>query len=316
MKLVVITGCLGFIGSYVTRLCLQKGWKVYGIDKITYAANLQLLPEFEESPHFTFVEADIATLKVLPDCDYLINIAAETHVGNSIIDSEDFIHTNVNGVKNLLELIRHKPTNVWERPILLHFSTDEVYGDIAAGEHVESDVLAPSNPYSASKAAGDMLIKAWARTYDTKYIILRPTNNYGIYQHNEKLLPLCVRALQRGHKIRLHDRGEPIRNWLHASDTAAATVAIIENGCTNEIFNVAGGYEQKNVDTVEKILKCFFNKEVELQEFIDLNHRRPGQDVRYSLNDNKLRSLGWRPHKVFDDEIGNIVKHYKENFHW
>lgn len=316
MKLVVITGCLGFIGSYVTRACLEKGWRVYGIDTCTYAANMQLLPEFKSHPHFVFKKEDIATLTSLPDCDYVINIAAETHVGNSIIDSEDFIHTNINGVKNLLDIIRYKPTNVCEAPVFFHFSTDEVYGDIAQGAHTEKDVLKPSNPYSASKAASDMLIKAWARTYGLEYIILRPTNNYGIYQHAEKLVPLSIKLLQRGKKIRLHDRGEPVRNWLHASDTAASVITIIESSMRNEIYNVAGGFEQKNIETVKKILKHFFGKEVELGQYTNLDYHRLGQDVRYSLNDDKLRALGWAPQRVFDDEIRTIVEYYKENFHW
>ena len=177
MKLVVITGCLGLIGSHVTRQCLEKGWKVYGIDKCTYAANEEFLVEFTLNPNFTFVKEDIATLKQLPDCDYVINVAAESHVGNSIVDSTDFITSNVVGVKNLLDLIRQKQQNVSERPVFFHFSTDEVYGDIAKGAHVETDILKPSNPYSASKAAADMLVMAWGRTYGLKYLILRPTNN-------------------------------------------------------------------------------------------------------------------------------------------
>ena len=132
----------------------------------------------------------------------MINVAAESHVGNSIVDSNDFIHTNVLGVKNLLDLIRRKQNNVSEQPIFLHFSTDEVYGDIESGSHVETDILKPSNPYSASKASSDMLIFAWARTYGIKYLIVRPTNNYGIGQYPEKLIPVSVKMLQRGKKIR------------------------------------------------------------------------------------------------------------------
>ena len=226
MKLVVITGCLGLIGSHVTRKCLENGWQVYGIDKCTYAANLEFLEEFKKSKNFTFLKQDIATLKHLPHCDYVINIAAESHVGNSIIDSNDFIHSNIVGVKNLLDLIRKKPENVEQRPVFFHFSTDEVYGD---------------------KAAADMLVLAWARTYDMQYVILRPTNNYGIGQYPEKLIPICVKHLERGKQIRLHDAGEPIRNWLHSDDTASAVVRIIESGKTNEIYNVAGGFEQKNI---------------------------------------------------------------------
>ena len=316
MKLVVITGCLGLIGSYVTRECLSKGWKVYGIDKCTYAANQEFLQEFLNNKNFSFVRADISKLKYLPDCDYVINVAAESHVGNSIIDSADFIHTNINGVKNLLDLIRVKPSNVDDKPIFFHFSTDEVYGDIEAGSHVETDILKPSNPYSASKAAADMLVLAWARTYGVKYVILRPTNNYGIGQYPEKLIPLSVKLLMRGKKIRLHDEGTPIRNWLHSHDTATAVTSIIESGVTNEIFNVAGGFEQKNADTVKKIINCYYNTDKNWLDYVDLSFKRPGQDVRYALSDEKLRSLGWAPQKNFDDEITHIVSYYTNSFKW
>ena len=316
MKLVVVTGCLGLIGSYVTRRCLQQGWKVYGVDYCTYAANIEFLDEFRQSPNFTFVREDIAKLSYLPDCDYVINVAAESHVGNSIVDSTDFIQTNVLGVKNLLDLIRNKQNNVSDRPVFFHFSTDEVYGDITEGDHVEADALKPSNPYSASKAAADMLVFAWARTYGINYLILRPTNNYGIGQYPEKLIPVTVKLLTREKKIKLHDKGEPIRNWLHSDDTAAAVITIIESGVTNEIFNVAGGFEQKNIDTVSKICECYFEEKRDLTPYLDLSFVREGQDVRYALNDDKLRSLGWKTQRVFDDEINNIVDHYKRNFKW
>lgn len=316
MKLVVVTGCLGLIGSYVTRRCLQQGWKVYGVDYCTYAANIEFLDEFRQSTNFTFVREDIAKLSYLPDCDYVINVAAESHVGNSIVDSTDFIQTNVLGVKNLLDLIRNKQNNVSDRPVFFHFSTDEVYGDITEGDHVEADALKPSNPYSASKAAADMLVFAWARTYGINYLILRPTNNYGIGQYPEKLIPVTVKLLTREKKIKLHDKGEPIRNWLHSDDTAAAVITIIESGVTNEIFNVAGGFEQKNIDTVSKICECYFEEKRDLTPYLDLSFVREGQDVRYALNDDKLRSLGWKTQRVFDDEINNIVDHYKRNFKW
>ena len=201
-------------------------------------------------------------------------------------------------------------------PTFFHFSTDEVYGDITVGEHTETDILKPSNPYSASKASADMLIFAWARTYGLKYIIIRPTNNYGIGQYPEKLIPISVKMLQRGKKIRLHDAGEPIRNWLHSDDTAAAVIKIIDSGATNEIYNIAGGFEQKNKETVKKIIQCFFKDDRNYEHYVDLEHKREGQDVRYALNDDKLRKLGWEPKKNFDDEIHEIVDYYKSNFKW
>ena len=316
MKIVVITGCLGFIGSHLTKKCLDMGWRVLGIDKKTYAANLPFLKELENYDNFSFKEADICDIDSIPDCDYIINTAAETHVGNSILDSKDFLRTNIEGVKNLLELIRNKPSNICTKPILFHFSTDEVYGDIVEGAHKENDLLKPSNPYSASKAAGDMLIEAWARTYNVEYIILRPTNNYGIRQHTEKLIPLAIKLLDWKREIRLHNGGTPYRNWLHAEDTATAVIKIIESGRKNEIFNVAGSFEQQNKETVRKIIMNYYGTDINWEDYVNLDHIRPGQDVRYSLDDTKLRSLGWKPEKIFDIEIEKIVLFYKNNFKW
>jgi len=316
MKVVYVTGCLGFIGSYVTKTCLDLGWYVKGVDKITYAANKDLLVEFKKYPNFSFVNCDINDLKFLYDCDYVINTAAETHVGNSIANSDDFVHSNVNGVHNLLELIKnHRGENI-SKPTLLHFSTDEVYGDIEEGEHIETDLLKPSNPYSATKAAADMLVMAWGRTYGLPYIIVRPTNNYGIGQYVEKLIPKTCKYLKLGRKVPLHNGGTPIRNWLHAQDTADAIITIINAGVKNEIYNICGGFEQNNLETVKKI--CILdNKNLEeLNNYIDFSCVRPGQDVRYALNDSKLQRLGWKPKKEFDNELPLIVQHYRNKFIW
>lgn len=317
MKVVYITGCLGFIGAYVTRLCLNKGWYVKGVDKITYAANPDLLKEFQNFPNFSFVEEDINDLKFLYDCDYVINVAAETHVGNSIVDSNDFVHSNVNGVHNLLELIRNYRQEGKGLPTFLHFSTDEVYGDINEGAHTEKDLLKPSNPYSATKAAADMLILAWARTYGCPYVIVRPTNNYGIGQYVEKLVPKTCKYLKLGRKIPLHNNGTPVRNWLHAEDTASAITTIIESNVENEIYNIAGGFEQPNLDAVSKIISSYVGVEdYNIEDYIDVSFSRKGQDVRYALDDSKLKGLGWKPTKFYDNEIPAIVDYYKKNFIW
>ena len=315
IKTVYITGCLGFIGSYVTRTCLEKGWYVKGVDKMTYASNKDLLKEFEKFPNFSFMECDINDIEFLYECDYIINTAAETHVGNSLVKSEQFVHSNINGVHNLLELIRNYRAESKNLPILLHFSTDEVYGDIEEGEHIETDMLNPSNPYSATKAAADQLITAWGRTYDIPYVILRPTNNYGIGQYVEKLIPKTIKYLNLDKKIPLHNGGTPIRNWLHAQDTADAVITIIESKVKNEIFNICGGFEQRNLDTVNKII-ILYHENKEVDKYLDLDIKRKGQDVRYALNDNKLRSLGWSPKKLFNNEIKHIVKYYKHKFIW
>jgi len=320
-KIVYITGCLGFIGSHVTRACLKKGWHVRGIDKCTYAANQELLWEFNNYDNFEFENIDINDLEFLYECDYVINTAAETHVGNSIANSAEFVHSNIDGVHNLLNLIKNYRHESPKLPTLLHFSTDEVYGDIDSGAHIETDLLKPSNPYSATKAAADMLVLAWARTYKLPYIIVRPTNNYGIGQYVEKLIPKTCKYLGLNRKIPLHNNGTPVRNWLHAADTAEAVVTIVEAGVENEIYNIAGGFEQSNYDTVKKVIDEY-NKgtdpsDIMLTEwYLDLSYSRAGQDVRYALDDSRLRALGWEPKMVFDEELPKIVNHYRNNFIW
>lgn len=319
MKVVYVTGCLGLIGSHITQLCLDKGWQVKGVDSITYAANKNLLDKFNSYPNFSFVKSDINDLTFLYECDYIINTAAETHVGNSIANSDKFISSNITGVHNLLELIRNYRQETAKTPVLLHFSTDEVYGDIETGAHTESDLLKPSNPYSATKAAADMLVLAWGRTYKIPYVIVRPTNNYGIGQYVEKLIPKACKYLGLQRPIPLHNNGTPIRNWLHASDTANAVVTIIESEVKNEIFNIAGGYEQSNYDTVKKVIETYQEYSIfdaDMLDYADMSYSRPGQDVRYALDDSKLRSLGWEPKANFDKEIKDIVKYYKNKFIW
>jgi dTDP-glucose 4,6-dehydratase len=315
MKVVYITGCLGFIGSYITTTCLKKGWYVKGVDKMTYAANKDLLIEFNNYPNFSFVHCDINDLKFLYDCDYIINTAAETHVGNSISNSDDFIHSNIDGVHCLLELIRDYRQENGKKPVFLHFSTDEVYGDIIYGKHIENNTLMPSNPYSATKAAADMLILAWSRTYDIPYLIVRPTNNYGIRQYPEKLIPKTIKYLKLNRKVPLHNNGMPSRNWLHAQDTADAVILLIESDITNEIYNVCGGFEQTNLETCRKIIKLYNNSD-DYNQYLDLSYSRLGQDIRYSLDDSKLRKLGWAPKCRFDDELVHIVEYYKDKFIW
>jgi dTDP-glucose 4,6-dehydratase len=315
-KIVYVTGCLGFIGFHVAEACLKKGWYVRGIDSGTYAANWNLLEELENYENFVFEHRDINDLDRLYDCDYIINTAAESHVDNSIAKSDVFLKSNINGVHKLLELIKQKAQGTkYQIPILLHFSTDEVYGDILEGSHIETDLLKPSNPYSATKAAADMLVQAWGRTYQLPYIIVRPTNNYGIGQYVEKLIPKTVKYLKVGKLIDLHDKGKPIRTWLHASDTAKAVLTIIDSTKVNEIYNISGNIELANIDVVKKIINLFFNKQMDHNEFIrDLV--RPGQDLRYSIDDSKIKQLGWSAEAKFDLELAKIVDYYKNNFVW
>jgi dTDP-glucose 4,6-dehydratase len=311
-KIVYVTGCLGFIGVHTTRQCLDKGWYVIGVDKMTYASNETFLLEFQQHPNFKFIKLDINDLEMLYDCDYIINTAAETHVDNSIERSDHFVRSNIDGVHHILKLINQKQKH--RIPVLLHFSTDEVYGDILEGAHTETDLLKPSNPYSATKAAADMLVLAWSRTYGLPYVILRPTNNYGIGQYVEKLIPKSVKYLSVGKKIDLHNNGTPVRTWLHAEDTARAVITVIEAGVTNEIFNISGNYEEKNIEVVKKIIKLM-NGEIDINKYL-ANMTRPGQDLRYSIDDTKLKNLGWSANADFDTELKKVVEYYRNNFIW
>lgn len=323
-KIVYVTGCCGFIGSYVTMLCLQQGWYVIGVDKLTYAATPEVAQNFAKDygQRFKFIQADINELDKLYDCDYVINCAAETHVDNSIVSSKEFLHSNINGVQHLLELIRQKDR--FKMPTLLHFSTDEVYGDITEGSHTESDLLKPSNPYAATKAAADMLILAWARTFKVPYIIVRPTNNYGIGQYVEKLIPKTCKMFKLGKKIPLHNHGTPKRVWLHAEDTAGAIITLIKNGVQNEIYNIGGSVELSNISIVQAIHSLMFHSVDHAQlweskiknEVCDFSYSRDGQDVRYSLDDSKIRALGWKNLCGFDMELPSIVAYYDKNFIW
>ena len=322
-KIVYITGCLGFIGHQITKECLMRGFYVKGVDKITYAANVQLLDRLiSDYPYqFSFAHSDINDLKFLYECDYVINTAAETHVGNSIANSKEFVHSNIDGVHNLLELIKNYRQESSQKPVLIHFSTDEVYGDIDEGSHTETDLLKPSNPYSATKAAADMLILAWHRTYGIPYVIVRPTNNYGRGQYVEKLIPKTCKSLMLGKKIQLHNNGIPVRTWLNVEDTALAVLKIIERGAVNEIYNISGGFEQTNYETVKKVIYEFNIREhpsevMPTDWYLDLSYKRSGQDVRYSLDDYKLRKLGWSPTINFDEALPGIVDYYKSRFIW
>jgi dTDP-glucose 4,6-dehydratase len=312
-KIVYVTGCLGFIGSHVTEACLKRGWYVMGVDKCTYASNEGCIESWSMryGDHFEFIKSDINDLDRLYDCDYIINTAAETHVDNSIEDSDAFVHSNINGVHHLLKMINKKK---YKKPVFLHFSTDEVYGDIEEGSHTETDLLKPSNPYSATKAAADHLVTSWGRTYGLPYIIVRPTNNYGIGQYVEKLIPKTIKYLSVGRKVDLHNNGTPVRTWLNANDTAKAVIHIIESGVTNEIFNISGNYETQNIEVVKKIV-ALMGLPGPVDDYIS-HMVRIGQDVRYSVDDSKLKNLGWQPYAEFDIELALIVQYYKDNFIW
>lgn len=314
VKVVYITGCLGFIGSHVTRRCLKRGWYVTGVDCETYAANAELLDEFRQYKNFRYQKKNINDLSMLQDCDYVINLAAETHVDNSIASSAEFIRSNINGVHNLLGLIRSKSR--FNMPTLVHFSTDEVYGDLVSGSHAETDIMRPSNPYSATKASADMLVLAWHRTHGVPYLIVRPSNNYGVGQHSEKFIPKICRCLLLDRKVPMHEHGQPIRTWLHVEDTADAVLFLLDKQATNDIYNISGDYQDSNLNIFRKVLAAHGAGSADVERHADFSFTRPGQDIRYSIDDSKLRQLGWKNLRSFDGEIGNIVDHYRHRFTW
>ena len=323
-KIAIVTGCWGFIGNHLTKKLLQDDWFVYGIDKGSYVSNIDQLLYFSENfPNkYKFVEEDISTLKRLPQCDVIFNLAAESHVENSFTNSSRFISTNIDGVRNLLEIIDDTLSS-YDKPLFFQISTDEVYGDIEreSGYFNEDGHLNPSNPYAATKAAADLLIKSWARTHGLEYIIARPTNNYGIFQYHEKLIPLAIKRLKENKLIRLHNRGQPIRTWTHVEDTVDAILLLYKKADRNRIYNISSGFEQDNYTTVQKILNCYYMGRVtvnipDFMKYVDLKWERPGQDVRYAINCHHLKQYGWAPKKEFNDEIGHIVKYYKEKFTW
>lgn len=318
-KIAVVTGCASFIGTTFTYKLLKAGWHVYGIDKLTYVANTDVVEFLKAtfSERFEFVKEDIRTVSWIPSCDVIFNLAAESDVDNGIRDCSRFIKSNIDGVRNLLELINSRIITRDDKPLFFQISTDEVYGDTLNGLFNESSPLNPSNPYAATKAAADLLIQSWARTYNLEYIIARPSNNYGENQYPEKLIPLTVKNLVRGKKIKLHGEGKPVRTWTHSEDTANALIVLYEQAERNQIYNISSEYEQSNLDTVKKIINAFFlgtiNRNIpDFDNHLDLSYDRPGQDVRYAISCEPLRMLQWRPQKQFDNEIVNLVEYYKK----
>ena len=319
-QIAVVTGCAGFIGITFTKLLLERGWLVYGIDKFTYVANfeeLQTLANIYPNT-FTYVTEDIKDIDRLPECDVVFNLAAESDVDNSILNMDNFIDSNISGVKNLLEIITHRSVQIKNnKPLFFQVSTDEVYGDKEEGSFDETAALMPSNPYAATKAAADMLVESWSRTHGLDYIIARPSNNYGENQYPEKLIPTVIRRLQREQKIKLHNKGLPVRSWTHVEDTAEAFILLYEKACRNNIYNIQSDYEQNNFVTVTKIINVYFMGAINVEipnydEHIDYEYDRPGQDVRYSISCESIKNYGWAPKKNFDKEIVKLVNYYKK----
>ena len=304
MKSVMITGCAGFIGSYVTEEFLNAGYKVHGVDKMTYAGSEKNMYIIRGHPNFSFSPACITLsshMKLIAEehrVDWIINLAAETHVDNSIENSDVFIETNIGGTRSLLEACRETGAK------LLHFSTDEVYGVSRNRSFTERSNLDPKNPYSATKAAADHMIEAYRNTYGVEYIIVRPSNNFGIRQHDEKFLPTIIRKLKADEKIPVYGNGNQIREWTHAQDTAKATRFILENSEMNEIYNISSGFHTENINVVQKVCDILGRRIEDCVEYVE---DRPGHDFKYSITPRKLNNLGHIVSSNFDYKLKGIL---------
>ena len=283
----VVTGGRGFIGSHFVEKALQEGHSVVDFDCMSYCSHEEL--PFDNHPNYKHTRTDICEISHLPSCDVVVNFAAETHVDNSINDTNPFIKSNILGVHNLLECIRGK--QIHQRPLFVQISTDEVYGDRLQGGFCETDRLTPSNPYSASKAAAEMLVLAYHRTYGLDYLITRSSNNYGPRQYYEKLIPKSLRCIETKKKIPLHGDGSYIRDWIYVKDNVDGVYSLVEKGIKNETFNIGADNHMTNLEVVSSLLESFGLTNDEIQ-FVP---NRWGQDLRYSLDTTKIRSTGWKP---------------------
>jgi dTDP-glucose 4,6-dehydratase len=311
MRLLVAGGA-GFIGSTYVRLRLDRhpGDTVRVLDKLTYAGrreNLEDLP----AERFELVEGDIADRAAargaVEGCDAVVNFAAESHVDRSITSPGEFIQTDVYGTYVLLEAARDAEIRH------LQVSTDEVYGDLEQGTSATEDSPpAPSSPYSASKAGGDLLVSAFARTYGAEALIVRASNNYGARQHPEKLIPLCILNALAGDPVPVYGDGMQVRNWLYVEDCCAAIDAVLDRGQPADVYNAGGPDELPNIEVVKRILELTGHDESLIEHVGD----RPGHDRRYSLSSERLRALGWEPAVAFADGIERTVSWYRENEWW
>jgi len=305
---IVVTGCAGFIGSHLTEMLLNDGYTVLGVDKLTYAGKMENMEEFiNKHSKFKFYNIDITStidlesLFVDQKVQLIINCAAETHVDNSIKNCDAFLHTNIIGVKNILEICKK-----YDIP-LLHFSTDEVYGDTLSGSYIETDQLNPKNPYSASKAAADFLIKSYHNTYGIKYILVRPSNNFGPRQHKEKFIPTILKNLALNKKIPVYGNGKQIREWTYVKDTCKAVIHIIAHGNYGETYNISSNVEKENIDIVNMI--CNYMN-IQMKQHVEHVKDRLGHDIRYSVNSKKLLDIGFAFQSSFINNMEETIKFY------
>ena len=312
MKLLVCGG-MGFIGSAFIRNHIAKNPndEIINLDNLTTGSNIKNLERIEQT-NYEFIKENIqnneSINKIVSDIDVLVNFAAETHVDRSIANPKQFLETNILGTHSLLEAIKK------HEKLFLHVSTDEIYGDaLDQNSFTETSALNPSNPYSASKAAAEHLVNSFIRTYKTKCIITRCTNNFGPFQSPEKLIPKTIIRAEKNLKIPLYGDGNQIRSWIYVLDHVSAIESLIKSGSVGETYNITSWNEISNKTIVEKILKQM-NKTNDLIEYVG---DRPGHDKRYSINCEKIQNkVGWKPEYNFDDALKQTVDWYLQNKEW
>jgi dTDP-glucose 4,6-dehydratase len=307
---ILVTGAAGFIGSTFVRLLLARGEdEVVVLDKLTYAGRRENLADVEDRIEFVegAIEDRALVREVMEGRDAVVNFAAESHVDRSIADQDAFARTHVIGTSVLLDAAREHGVERY-----LQVSTDEVYGSIERGSFTETSPLNPSSPYSATKAAGDLLVSAHVHTYGIEGVICRGSNNYGPRQYPEKLIPLCVLNALAGDPLPVYGDGHQVRNWLYVEDFARAIDLVLRQGLPGEVYNVGGPDETANIDVVRRILAATDRDESLIEYVTD----RPGHDRRYSLSSAKLRDLGWEPSRRFSEGLQQTVEWYRDNEWW
>jgi dTDP-glucose 4,6-dehydratase len=314
----LVTGGAGFIGSHYVRTVLESAWggpepdAVVVLDKLTYAGNLRNLDPVSDDSRLTFVRGDICDAplvdRLVGDADVVVHLAAESHVDRSIVGAADFVETNVRGTQTLLDAARRHPVDKF-----VHVSTDEVYGSIESGSWTEEEPLLPNSPYSASKASSDLMARAYHRTHGVPVCTTRCSNNYGPYQHPEKVVPLFVTNLLDDLEVPLYGEGRNVRDWLHVDDHCRAIHLVVAGGRPGEVYNIGGGTELTNADLTALLLEATGHGWEKVRRVPD----RLGHDLRYSVDCSKIEAeLGYRPQVGFEQGLTDVVAWYSTHRGW
>jgi len=312
---ILVAGAAGFIGSNFVRHIMAKrpSVEVVVLDLLTYAGNLDNLADLIDDPRLTFLHADIcdraAVTAASAGVDAIVNFAAESHVDRSIMDAGPFVRTNVGGTQVLLDVVVEQRI-----PRFLQISTDEVYGSLpSTGQFTEATPLAPNSPYSASKAAADLLVRAYVHTHRAPAVILRSSNAYGPYQFPEKLIPLMIMNAFEGRPLPVYGDGLHVRDWIHVLDFCEGVLTVLEKGVDGEVYNLGGGAEVPNLQIVRRIIELAGASESLIRHVPD----RPGHDRRYAMDYSKIqRELGWTPQRKLEGALVDTVQWYRENQDW